>query len=55
MDNFKETLMSLNLNTFKGYFKDFKLKISYTYGDYNLNPFNKKSERLIMVIKKSQP
>lgn len=53
--NFKETVMSLNLNDFKGYFNDFKLKIISTYGDYNLNPFNKKSERLIMVIKKSQP
>ena len=53
--NFKETGMSLNLNDFKGYFNDFKLKIISTYGDYNLNPFNKKSERLIMVIKKSQP
>ena len=45
----------VNLNDFKGYFNDFKLKIISTYGDYNLNPFNKKSERLIMVIKKSQP
>ena len=53
--NFKETVMSLNLNDFQVYFNDFKLKIISTYGDYNLNPYNTNSERLIMVIKKSQP
>ena len=53
--NFKETVMSLNLNDFQVYFNDFKLKIISKYGDYNLNPYNTNSERLIMVIKKSQP
>ena len=53
---FQEKVMDLSLNNFENYFKGNNLKIIKTFGDYNLNEFDiKNSERLIMVIKKSQP
>ena len=53
---FQEKVMDLSLNDFENYLKRHNLKIIKTFGDYNLNEFDiKNSERLIMVIKKSQP
>ena len=53
---FQEKVMDLSLNNFENYFKGNNLKIIKTFGDYNLNEFDiENSERLIMVIKKSQP
>ncbi len=53
---FQEKVMDLSLNDFENYLKRYNLKIIKTFGDYNLNEFDiKNSERLIMVIKKSQP
>ena len=53
---FQEKVMDLSLKDFEDYLKRYNLKIIKTFGDYNLNEFNiKNSERLIMVIKKSQP
>ena len=48
--------MNLKLKDFEKYFSIFNYSLLSVFGDYNLNIFNKKSsERLIMVIKKSQP
>ena len=53
---FQEKVMDLSLNNFEKYLKRHNLKIIKTFGDYNLNEFDvENSERLIMVIKKSQP
>ena len=53
---FQEKVMDLSLNDFENYLKRHNLKIIKTFGDYNLNEFDiKNSERLVMVIKKSQP
>ena len=53
---FQEKVMDLSLNDFKNYLKIHNLKIIKTFGDYNLNEFDiENSERLVMVIKKSQP
>ena len=53
---FQEKVMDLSLNDFENYLKRYNLKVIKTFGDYNLNEFDiKNSERLIMVIKKSQP
>ena len=53
---FKEKVMDLSINDFKKYLKRYKLEIIKTFGNYNLDDFKiDKSERLIMVIKKSQP
>ena len=53
---FQEKVMDLSLNDFENYLKRYNLKIIKTFGDYNLNEFDiKNSERLVMVIKKSQP
>ena len=53
---FQEKVMDLSLNDFVNYLIKYNLKIIKTFGDYNLNEFDiKNSERLIMVIKKSQP
>ncbi len=53
---FQEKVMDLSLKDFENYLKRYNLKIIKTFGDYNLNEFDiENSERLIMVIKKSQP
>ena len=53
---FHEKVMDLSLNDFESYLKRYNLRIIKTFGDYNLNDFDiKNSERLVMVIKKSQP
>jgi len=52
---FQEKVMDLSLNDFKKYLTRYNLKVIKTFGDYNLNEFDiENSERLIMVIKKSQ-
>ena len=53
---FQEKVMDLSLNDFQKYLERYNLKIIKKFGDYNLNEFDlKNSKRLIMVIKKSQP
>ncbi len=53
---FQEKVMDLSLNDFQNYLERYNLKIIKKFGDYNLNEFDiKNSKRLIMVIKKSQP
>ena len=53
---FQEKVMDLSLNDFENYLTRYNLKVIKTFGDYNLNEFDiENSERLIMVIKKSQP
>ena len=53
---FQEKVMDLSLNDFVNYLIKYNLKVIKTFGDYNLNEFDiENSERLIMVIKKSQP
>ena len=53
---FKEKVMDLGINNFKKYLNKYKLKIIKTFGNYDLDKFElNKSERLIMIIKKSQP
>ena len=53
---FQEKVMDLSLKDFENYLIKYNLKIIKTFGDYNLNEFDiENSERLIMVIKKSQP
>ena len=52
---FTEKVMKLGLNDFQKYFEKFNLEILNVFGDYSLNKFNKNSDRLIMIIKKSQP
>ena len=47
--------MKLGLNDFQKYFEKFNFEILNVFGDYSLNKFNKNSDRLIMIIKKSQP
>ena len=49
---FEERVMELTLNDFKKYLKKFNFKILDVYGNYNLDNYNKNSERLIMIIKK---
>ena len=54
--SFKEKVMDLSINDFKKYLKRYNLEIIRTFGNYSLDDFKiNKSERLIMVIKKSQP
>ena len=53
---FQEKVMDLSLKDFENYLIRYNLIIIKTFGDYNLNEFDSEnSERLIMVIKKSQP
>ena len=53
---YQEKVMDLSRKDFEDYLKRYNLKIIKTFGDYNLNEFDiKNSERLVMVIKKSQP
>ena len=53
---FQEKVMDLSRKDFEKYLIRYNLKIIKTFGDYNLNEFDiENSERLIMVIKKTQP
>ena len=51
---FKERVMELTINDFQDYLKKFNFEILDVYGNYNLEKYHKNSERLIMIIKKSQ-
>ena len=53
--SFKESVMCLELKDFKDYLKNLPLEIIEVFGNYNLEKFHADSERLILVIKKSQP
>lgn len=51
---FEERVMELTKNDFQDYLKKFNFEILDVYGNYNLEKYHKNSERLIMIIKKSQ-
>ena len=51
---FEERVMELTKNDFQDYLKKFNFEILDVYGNYNLEKYHKYSERLIMIIKKSQ-
>ena len=51
---FEERVMELTINDFQDYSKKFNFKIIDVYGNYNLEKYHKNSERLILIIKKSQ-
>ena len=51
---FEERVMELTKNDFQYYLKKFDFEILDVYGNYNLEKYHKNSERLIMIIKKSQ-
>lgn len=51
---FEERVMELTKNDFQDYLKKFNFEILNVYGNYNLEKYHKNSERLIMIIKKSQ-
>tara|TARA_B100001248_G_scaffold259099_1_gene244529 strand:- start:2 stop:712 length:711 start_codon:yes stop_codon:yes gene_type:complete len=51
---FEERVMELTKNDFQDYLKKFDFEILDVYGNYNLEKYHKNSERLIMIIKKSQ-
>ena len=51
---FEERVMELTKNDFQDYLKKFNFEILDVYGNYNLENYHKNSERLIMIIKKSQ-
>ena len=51
---FEERVMELTINDFQDYLKKFNFEILDVYGNYNLEKYHKNSERLIMIIKKSQ-
>ena len=51
---FEERVMELTKNDFHDYLKKFNFEILDVYGNYNLEKYHKNSERLIMIIKKSQ-
>ena len=51
---FEERVMELTKNDFQDYLKKFNFEILDVFGNYNLEKYHKNSERLIMIIKKSQ-
>ena len=51
---FEERVMELTINDFQDYLRKFDFEILDVYGNYNLEKYHKNSERLIMIIKKSQ-
>ena len=51
---FEERVMELTVDDFQDYLKKFNFEILDVYGNYNLDKYHKNSERLIMIIKKSQ-
>lgn len=50
--NFTEKVKILNKIDFVNIFDKKKFKLLNTFGDYNLNVFNKNSDRLILIFKK---
>ena len=51
---FEERVMELTVNDFQDYLKKFNFEILDVFGNYNLDKYHKNSERLILIIKKSQ-
>ena len=51
--SFHESVKLLSIDDFKLYLQKAGLKITHTFGNYKLNEFNKNSERLIIIAKKS--
>ena len=51
---FEERVMELTKNDFQDYLKKFNFEILDVYGNYNLEKYHINSERIIMIIKKSQ-
>ncbi|MCO6500023.1 MAG: methyltransferase domain-containing protein [Vicingus serpentipes] len=50
---YEEKVKALSLSNFKDYFNAAKLKLTTTFGDYNLSDFDiESSDRLIMIVKK---
>jgi hypothetical protein len=49
---FQESVKLLSLQDFKYYFQEAGLKITHTFGNYELNDFNNSSDRLIIIAKK---
>ena len=52
IEHFVEQVQLLSLSDFEKLFSDFGLNLIQTFGDYQLNPFTDKSERLILVARK---
>ena len=50
--SFQESVKLLSLDDFSSYLKEGNLKITHTFGNYNLDEFNKDSDRLIIIAKK---
>ena len=50
--NFEECVQLLELKDFEKYYSPFGLATEKIYGDYQLNPFNKNSDRLIIIARK---
>ena len=49
---FQECVKLLSLQDFSSHLRDVNLKITHTFGNYNLDEFNKNSDRLIIIAKK---
>ncbi|MBI35808.1 MAG: SAM-dependent methyltransferase [Flavobacteriales bacterium] len=49
---FQESVKLLDLEDFNSYLENGGLKITHTFGNYNLDDFNKNSERLILIAQK---
>ena len=50
--SFQECVKLLSLQNFNSYLREVNLKITHTFGNYNLDEFNKTSDRLIIIAKK---
>mgnify|MGYP001471103716 CR=1 FL=1 len=50
--SFQECVKLLSLHDFRSYLKEGNLKITHTFGSYNLDEFKTTSDRLIIVAKK---
>ncbi|MBO72048.1 MAG: SAM-dependent methyltransferase [Flavobacteriales bacterium] len=49
---FQESVKLLDLEDFNSYLENGGLKITHTFGNYNLDDFNKNSDRLILIAQK---
>jgi len=50
--SFQESVKLLSLNDFNNYLSQANLKITHTFGDYELNAFRHNSDRLIIIAEK---
>lgn len=50
--SFQESVKLLGLKEFEAYLKEGDLKITHTFGNYDLDEFSEKSDRLIIIAKK---